>query len=132
MNANCRILIVDDDVDICQGTSLRLQAAGYRAILARNGEEAVASAVANHPDAIVLDVRMPKLDGLTTLSRLKHDEETRNIPVVMLSASIGDRKASLDAGARYFLDKPYPGNALVEAVTSAIAESAPNERSECP
>lgn len=123
MNADRQVLIVDDDSDIREGTYLRLKAAGYRPITASDGEEGFASALKNHPDAIVLDVRMPRVDGLTALARLKCHERTRNIPVVMLSASIGDRQASLEAGARFFLDKPYQGKTLLAAVETAIAES---------
>jgi CheY-like chemotaxis protein len=114
---------VEDDSDICFGTSLRLRTQGYEPIMASDGEAAVASAVANHPDAIVMDVRMPGMDGVTALVRLKKNEGTRRIPVIMLSASIGDRQGSLDAGARFFLDKPYQAKTLVAAVETAIAES---------
>jgi DNA-binding response OmpR family regulator len=122
--------MVDDDNDIRQGASLRLKAQGYEPILASDGEEAIASAIANRPDAIVMDVRMPRGDGFSALVRLKENERTRRIPVIMLSASIGDRQASLDAGARFFLDKPYQGKTLVAAVETAIAESNSNHRSE--
>jgi len=127
MSASRRILLVDDDQDIRLGASLRLQAAGYQPITACNGEEAVMSAVECHPDAIVLDIRMPRMDGLTALSRLRQCDDTKCIPVVMLSASVSDRQASLDAGARFFVDKPYQGKTLLAAVEAAIAESTPNE-----
>ena len=130
MDNHRQILIVDDDLDIRVGTGLRLQAAGYHPLMAANGEEGVASAVLNHPDAIVLDIRMPKLDGFGALTRLKNLAETKDIPVVMLSASLGDRSASLEAGARFFLDKPYPGKALLAAVETAIAESSSSESGE--
>ena len=68
MNADRQVLIVDDDSDIREGTYLRLKAAGYRPITASDGEEGFASALENHPDAIVLDVRMPRVDGLTALA----------------------------------------------------------------
>ncbi len=123
MTGPIKILLVEDDSDICFGTSLRLRTQGYEPIMASDGEAAVASAVANHPDAIVMDVRMPGMDGVTALVRLKKNEGTRRIPVIMLSASIGDRQGSLDAGARFFLDKPYQAKTLVAAVETAIAES---------
>ena len=117
-----RVLIVDDDHDIIQGTDLRLRAAGYETLTASDGEQGVASALTNGPQAILLDVRMPRLDGLGALAQLKQHEETRDIPVVVLSASLRDQRAALDAGARYFLTKPYRSNDLLLAVQSALAD----------
>src|SRR5262249_20023816 len=105
-----RVLIVDDDHDIIQGADLRLRAAGYDTLTASDGEQGVAAAVNNTPDAILMDVRMPRLDGLGALAQLKQRAETRDIPVVVLSASLRDQRAALDAGARYFLTKPYRSN----------------------
>ena len=110
--SGCRVLLADDDNDIRQGASLRLKAQGYEPILAS-----------------VLDVRMPRMDGYSALVQLKQNSETKRIPVIMMSASIGDRQAALDAGARFFLDKPYHGKTLLAAVETAIAESHPNLKS---
>jgi DNA-binding response OmpR family regulator len=68
---------------------------------------------------------MPVQDGLVTLAELKKRRETMDIPVIMLSASIGDQQAALDAGATYFLRKPYRGELLVQAVNSVIAAQHP-------
>lgn len=117
-----RILIVDDDHQISAGTSIRLQAAGYDTLIAHDGAQGLATAHHQHPDAIVLDVRMPVMDGLECLSQLKNDPATKEIPVVMLSASVVDEEAALDAGARYFLRKPFAGKLLLEAVHAATSE----------
>ena len=114
------VLVVDDDYEIVTAATLRLRAAGYRTRMAYDGESGVALAVKCHPDAILLDVRMPRKDGLTALRELKLRDDTKGIPVVMLSASIVDQQAALDAGARFFLKKPYCGDTLVRAVTSAL------------
>ena len=123
-----RILLVDDDHDILRGACLRLRAAGYATMTVGDGEQAITAAVENQPDAIVLDVRMPKKDGLTALGELRSSSATRDIPVVMLSASVVDEKRSLDAGARYFLRKPYRGNDLLAAITAAL--TTPSSMSE--
>ncbi len=123
-----RILLVDDDQDILCGACLRLRAAGYATMTVGDGEQAIAAAVENQPDAIVLDVRMPKKDGLTALGELRNISATRDIPVVMLSASVVDEKRSLNAGARYFLRKPYRGNDLLAAITAAL--TTPSSMSE--
>jgi DNA-binding response OmpR family regulator len=114
------VLVIDDDCEIVTAATLRLQAAGYRTKTACDGEYGVALAAECNPDAILLDVRMPRKDGLTALKELKQRDNTKNIPIVMLSASIVDQQAALDAGARYFLKKPYCGEMLVRTVTSAL------------
>jgi CheY-like chemotaxis protein len=115
------VLMVDDDEEIVCAACLRLRAAGYRTLTAADGETGVATAIANHPDAILLDVRLPRRDGLSVLSQLKRQMETRDIPIVMLSASVVDQQAALDSGARFFLRKPYRGDMLVQAVQTALA-----------
>jgi DNA-binding response OmpR family regulator len=60
------------------------------------------------------------MDGMEVLQKLKTQQSTRNIPVVMLSASVSDEKISLDAGAEYFLKKPYDGKMLIATVRSAM------------
>ena len=98
-------------------------AAGYRTLAAYDGEQGVSSAKDNRPDAIVLDVRMPRVDGLTALKRLRGSDDTRHIPVVMVSASLVDQHEALDSGARFFLSKPYQPKSLLAAVQSAMSES---------
>ncbi|MCA9264024.1 MAG: response regulator [Planctomycetales bacterium] len=120
---NRRILIADDDQQISEAAGVRLRTAGYVPCTVRNGADAVATARRDHPDAIVLDVRMPIMDGLAALRELKSDPSTNDIPVVMLSASVIDEEAALDGGARYFIRKPFAGRALVEAVDAAMKGS---------
>jgi len=117
------VLMIDDDREIVQGASLRLQAAGYHMLTAGNAESGIAAAIESQPDIIVLDVRLPRRDGLSALAELKRRPETKHIPVVMLSASVVDQQAALDAGARFFLRKPYRGDILVQAVATARTAS---------
>jgi DNA-binding response OmpR family regulator len=117
-----RILLVDDDRDLVLATKVRLKSAGFQVLTAHDGEQGLASALAHRPDAILLDVRMPRMDGLCTLARLRESDATRMTPVVMLSASLLDRCKALDLGARYFLEKPYDTRTLVAAIQSAMAE----------
>jgi DNA-binding response OmpR family regulator len=118
-----KILVVDDDREIVFGTGLRLRAVGYETLVAYDGWQGVASARVNRPQAILLDVRMPRMDGLAALEELKRREETKEIPVVMLSASMRDQQVALDSGARYFLRKPYQGGDLLAAVEAALRET---------
>ncbi len=123
-----QILLVDDDHDIVRGTILRLQASGYDVIQAHDGRRGLEMAVREQPDAILLDVRMPKMNGLDTLDELRLCETTKDIPIVMLSASIVDQQRALDAGARFFVRKPYQGKSLVAALQSAMADTSPQSK----
>ena len=114
------ILIVDDDKDVRLGTRLRLQAAGYRTLEAENGLVGIAAAIEHGPDVVLLDVRMPKMDGLTALKLMQHNEITKQTPIIMLSASHVDQTEALDNGAKYFLTKPYQGQNMLAAVEAAL------------
>lgn len=117
------ILLVDDDPQLIRATQLRLRAAGFETDSAFDGDEGVHAARALQPDAILLDVRMPRKDGLTALAELQANPETRHIPVVMLSASVVDQKRALDAGASCFLTKPYDGKNLLATVEAVLEKS---------
>lgn len=117
------VLVVDDERQIAQVACLRLEAAGYRTITASDGVQGVAMAAQQQPQAIVLDVRMPQMDGLTALGQLRSCVDTSHIPIIMLSASLIDKPEALDAGARFFLTKPYDATKLTSAVHTAVAEA---------
>lgn len=121
MPLSITILIVDDDRDVRVGTRLRLQAAGYKTLEAENGVDGIAMAIENQPDAILMDIRMPKMDGLTALRLLQNNDTTRNTPIVMLSASHVDQSEALDSGARFFLAKPYQGPEMLAAIDAALS-----------
>ncbi len=114
------VLLVEDDVEIRSIGVLRLSAAGFRTLTAGDGRAGIEQAHQEQPDVIVMDIRMPIMDGLTALAELKACSDTRCIPVVMLSASVGDQQRALDAGARYFIKKPYQGTHFVETVRAAL------------
>lgn len=119
-----RILIVDDDREIVRGLAIRLRAAGYETLSAHDGEEGLAAAIAEHPDAIVLDIRMPRTDGLAVLAKLREREDTKAIPVVVISANVVEntRAKALELGARYFVAKPFQAATLISTIESVMAE----------
>jgi DNA-binding response OmpR family regulator len=125
MGTSSTILLIDDDREIVFGTSLRLRAAGYQTLAAHDGDEGCEAAVRHRPDAIVLDVRMPRLDGLAALVWLRNCADTKEIPIVMVSASLVDQQAALDSGARFFLSKPYQAKTLLVALSEAMHEASP-------
>jgi DNA-binding response OmpR family regulator len=110
------VLLVDDDREITRGLMYRLRAKGYTVETAHGGNEGLAAVATCNPDAIILDIRMPDIDGLTVLSKLKADAQTSQIPVIMCSASLVDRKDALDLGASFFVQKPFDAAAIVAAI----------------
>lgn len=121
-----QILIVEDNRDIAFGAALRLHSAGYQPTVAQDASEAWQKISCGQPDAIVLDVVMPGISGLEFMGQLRHTISTQSIPVVMLSASLRDKQAALDAGARFFLPKPYSAEHLLAAIDVAIREQKSN------
>lgn len=119
--ARKKVLIVDDDVQIVEGTRLRLAHAGYDTCTANDGDVGIQVAQDERPDIVLMDVSMPRLNGLDALARLRADRRTAHIPVVMLSASMPDRRTALDAGARFFVKKPYSSQELLIAVERALS-----------
>jgi CheY-like chemotaxis protein len=99
------ILVVDDDPAVLDLLSITLGKEGYRVIHARTGEEAMAQARAHRPQAITLDVVMPRMDGWSVLVALKADPDLRDIPVVVVSI-VKDRGMALSLGAADFMTKP--------------------------
>lgn len=115
-----RVLIVEDDEDIRSGTFIRLEAAGYDVIEACNGKQAVQKAESESPEIIVMDIRMPVMDGLTAMKHLSQREQTSRIPIIISSASLPERQLAIDAGAKCFLPKPHLGHTLLNAVSHVI------------
>jgi len=130
MSDRPRVLIIDDDYEIVQAIMVRLTAEGFDVYAAHGGLQGVASAVTSPPDAILLDIRMPVKDGLTTLTELREHETTRKTPVLILSASMPDRQRALALGAHAFLEKPYDPTKLVTALQSAMTHGAGARASE--
>ncbi|MEZ6103992.1 MAG: response regulator [Pirellulaceae bacterium] len=114
------VLVVDDDHGIADGVRLRLRSAGYETLVASDGMDGIAAAIEHQPDVVLMDVRMPNMDGLAALETLRIDGQTRHIPVIMLSASLRDQETALEAGAQFFLTKPYRSHDLLAAIECAL------------
>lgn len=114
------VLLVDDNPEILLGIRLRLEALGCRTFTAADGRSGIESAIANRPDAIVMDVRMPGISGLEAVAELKSRPDTNNIPIIVLSASLADEESALDAGAHFFIKKPYVGTELLAVICTAV------------
>src|SRR5512144_2365469 len=117
-----RILVVDDEADIGALLVMALGRAGYEVATAGDGLEALAAVAASPPDLVILDVRMPRLDGLETLKRLRADAATAPVPVIMLTtrAEAADRLEGLAHGADDYLAKPFDLAEVLERVKTLI------------
>jgi len=123
-----KILIVDDTVDTVELLTKRFRAQGYDTAAAYDGEEALIMVREYAPDLIVLDVMMPKLDGYEVCRRLKKDDATKHIPILMLTAKseIPDKVKGLDTGADGYLTKPFDYKELAARIRSLLARQEAN------
>ncbi len=112
------ILVVDDNRITTKLLRRYLEANGYDAVEAYDGMECIEKVEEKHPDAIVLDVMMPRLDGYETVKRLKASDDTKEIPVVIVTAlnDVANQLKSIEAGADDFLSKPIEEKLLIAKV----------------
>jgi DNA-binding response OmpR family regulator len=117
-----KILVVDDEVYILQILEFSLGAEGFDVITANNGELAVEKATQMQPDLIVLDIMMPVLDGYETCRRLKRQAETKNIPVILLTAKgrEADKRLGFEVGAADYIVKPFSPSRLISRIEEII------------
>ena len=117
-----KILIADDEHKIVMTLEYAFRKAGYEVFIARDGSEVLEILKEQIPDAILLDVMMPNLDGYTTISEIKKNENLNNIKIIFLSAKTGenDIKKGLDLGADAYMTKPYSIKKLTEKVEELL------------
>ncbi len=117
-----KVLIVDDEVYILHILDFSLGAEGFEVITANNGELAIEKAKQERPNLIVLDVMMPVLDGYETCRRLKREAETKNIPVVLLTAKGRDvdKRLGYEVGAVDYIIKPFSPGRLIERIEEIL------------
>jgi two-component system alkaline phosphatase synthesis response regulator PhoP len=103
---------------------------GYSVVTALDGEQALEKARTEKPDLIVLDIMMPKLDGYETCKRLKADDATKAIPVILLSAKGRnvDQKVGFEVGADDYITKPFSPRKLVERINAILGQGTSQQR----
>ena len=121
-----KILFIEDEFDQIRMLKIRLEASGFEFISAMDGEEGLWKAQREKPDLILLDIVIPKLDGYEVCKRLKQSPDTKNIPIIILSASgLKDVEEScLTIGADDFVRKPYNSEGLVSKIKLFLNENA--------
>src|ERR1700688_3956986 len=121
------VLVTDDDRAVRESLERALQLAGYEVELASDGDAAIAAIERRTPDAVVLDVMMPGLDGLDVTRRLRR--EGNRVPVLLLTArdAVGDRVDGLDAGADDYLPKPFALEELLARMRALLRRTKPDD-----
>jgi DNA-binding response OmpR family regulator len=116
------VLVADDDRDILQLISFRLERADYEVVQANDGEEALRLVKELHPDLAVLDLMMPKLNGYEVIREIRRDEETKAIPVILLTARVQETDVArgFEAGADDYLKKPFSPQELRARVQAIL------------
>jgi CheY-like chemotaxis protein len=118
-----RILVVDNEPSIREVAQISLETvAGWEVMIAGSGLEGLAAAEREQPDAILLDVMMPEMDGLDTFSRLQANPNTRSIPVILLTAKVqtSDRQSYTELGIRSTIAKPFSPLDLAQQIATTL------------
>ncbi|MCP5150952.1 MAG: response regulator [Chromatiales bacterium] len=121
-----KILVVDDSVTVRKMTRRLLVRHGFDVSTAKDGVEALAMIRHQRPDAVVLDIEMPRMDGFELTRVLRADDAFGDLPIVMITSRVGEKHAhrARDLGVNRYLGKPYQDGDLLEAIRAVLAKSA--------
>ena len=123
-----KILAIDDENDVLLIIKTALLGEGYDVITASNGYDGLALAEDQQPDLILLDLRMPEMDGMEVLQQLRNNEKTENLAVIILTG-ISDKKKireALDKGITYYIVKPFECQDLISNINLALQDIETN------
>jgi two-component system cell cycle response regulator len=117
------VLVADDDADILRFVEINLRLEGFEVVTARDGPDALAKAAAARPDLVLLDVRMPGIDGYTVCARIRADASLAAVRVVIVTANYGSAEvaAARRAGADDFLVKPFLPATLLDMAKAMLS-----------
>lgn len=120
------VLVIDDNPDLLDIVDAILSNSGYIVAKAQSGENGVQVAKALHPDLILLDINMPRMDGWEVLSLLKGQNETKNVPVAIFSVrtDLRDKMMGFQRGAVDYISKPFQYNKLTEKIEKILDRTA--------
>ncbi len=113
-----KILIVEDEESLLKLESILLTSKGYEVQGVPNGQEALDAIAKEHPDLVLLDIMLPEIDGFEVCRRIKSNQETRHIPVIMLTAkkSREDMARGEKVGADWYITKPFKSAMVIETI----------------
>lgn len=117
-----KILVVDDEPDVVDLLGVRLVNEGYDVIKASNGKIGIEQAKTEKPDLIILDIMMPEMDGYTAIKILKEDDNTRKIPVIILTCKEKMNDLFNTEGIIDYIIKPYKKEKLFQSIKKALGE----------
>lgn len=122
---SCSVLVVDDEFEIRQLLSTMLTMMGYQSFMAQDGLDALEKIPQYQPDILILDVMMPRMDGLTLCRQLRDREETAALPIIMLSGKAHQEaiQEGLQAGANRYLVKPTGLDELTRNINEVLGEA---------
>ena len=120
---DAKVLLVDDDPVILKLLQVNFEMEGYTVMTAADGVEGLEKARSERPDIVLLDIMMPRMDGLQVTQALKGDDSTKDIPIILLSAKAqaSDIQAGRDMGADDYLTKPFDPLELLERVGDLLS-----------
>ena len=119
-----RVLAVDDEADVLRLIQVKLQKAGFEVLTARDGEDGVQVALAEHPDVILMDVMMPRMDGYTAVAKIK--ERMQPAPLILMLTAKGqedDIIRGLTGGAEDYIIKPFAPRELIARINVALIKA---------
>jgi DNA-binding response OmpR family regulator len=124
------VLVADDDPDILLLISLTLERDGYEVMLAKDGLSAFEAALERVPHLVVLDLMMPGIDGCEVTRRLRAEDTTKHVPIVIVTAFAEESQAAkaLEAGADAYMKKPFSPRELLAKTASLLLERRPRSR----
>lgn len=122
---NARVLVVEDNEALLDLFSLQLQFLGFQVSVAKNGVQAVAMALSEHPDVILMDIVMPKTDGLKAVSQIRANPKTREIPILAVTGwvSSNSRQRYLASGFNDYIAKPFTHKDLLPVIRQLLRDT---------
>ena len=121
-----RILLIEDDAELVHAIQLRLEANHYAVLSAADGNEGLQKVHQERPDLIILDIRLPKMDGFKLCRMIKYDEEYKGIPVIILTARVqpADIEMGKEVGADVYMTKPFKNEELLHNIETLLTAAA--------
>ncbi len=118
------VMVVDDSVTVRKVTSRLLERNGMNVLTAKDGVDAISLLQEHKPDIMLLDIEMPRMDGFEVANLVRHDENLKDLPIIMITSRTGEkhRERAMNIGVNDYLGKPYQESLLLETIAKLVAE----------